>query len=189
MTGRARPRFRLYMAISLDGFIASRDGSVAWLEPYDPYQVGFGEFLSTVGSIVMGRKSYEQMLGFGPWPYKGKRTVVMTRIALRPGTPDTETSAEPVAALADRLAQETTSGDIWVFGGGEVARAFLAARRLDTLELCVVPVLVGDGIALFGPPTPTSDLRLTMSRAYSNGLVRLDYDVLSGPNLGMSLRA
>jgi dihydrofolate reductase len=179
MTERNRPRLRLYMAISLDGFVASRDGAVRWLEPYDAYQVGFGEFLASVGSIVMGRKSYDQMREFGPWPYRGKRTVVMTRRALTPATPDTDASAEPVDALADRLVTETTSGDIWVFGGGEVARSFLSARRLDTLELCVVPILIGDGIALFGPGTCESGLRLTMLRQYANGLVRLDYDVLA----------
>ena len=178
MTASHRPRFRLYMAISLDGFVASRDGSVRWLEPYDAYEAGFGEFLATVRSIVMGRKSYEQMLGFGPWPYADKHTVVMTRIALRPATPDTEVSAEPIEMLADRLSEQTTGGDVWVFGGGEVARAFLAARRLDTLELCVVPILIGDGIALFGPGTPQSNLRLTTSRRYANGLVRLDYEIL-----------
>ena len=177
MTARHRPRFRLYMAISLDGFVASRDGSVRWLEPYDAYEAGLGEFLATIGSIVMGRKSYEQMLGFGPWPYADKHTVVMTRIALRPATPDTEVSAEPLETLADRLSEGTTRGDVWVFGGGEVAHAFLAARRLDTLELCVVPVLVGDGIALFGSGTPESNLRLTTSRRYANGLVRLDYEI------------
>jgi dihydrofolate reductase len=65
------------MAVSLDGFIASPDGSFRWLEPYDAYEVGFGEFLAEVGSIVMGRKSYDQMVGFGDGPYPGKRTVVM----------------------------------------------------------------------------------------------------------------
>ena len=117
MTARHRPRFRLYMAISLDGFVASRDSSVRWLEPYDAYAAGFGEFLATVGSIVMGRKSYEQMLGFGPWPYADKHTVVMTRIALRPATPDTEVSAEPIEMLADRLSEAPTGGDVWVFVG------------------------------------------------------------------------
>jgi dihydrofolate reductase len=168
------------MAISLDGFIASPDGGVSWLEPYDPYEVGFGEFLASVGAIVMGRKSYQQMLGFGPWPYGGKRTVVMTHSPLVASTPDTETSAAQVDALADVLARETRNGDVWVFGGGEVARAFLNARRLDTLELCVVPILIGDGIPLFGPGTPAVDLRLSMSWRYINGLVRLDYGVPAG---------
>ena len=173
------PRFRLYMAISLDGFIASLDGSVKWLEPYDPYSVGFGEFLAQTGSIVMGRKSYEQMLGFGPWPYEGKRTVVMTRNALVVSTPETEVSTEPVGVLADRLARETTGGDVWLFGGGEIARAFLNAGRCDALELCIVPVVIGDGIPLFGAGTQARGLRLTRAKHYDNGLVCLDYEVLA----------
>ena len=166
------------MAVSLDGFIASRDGSVRWLEAYDPYEVGFGEFLASVGAIVMGRRSYDQMLGFGPWPYGGKRTIVMTRRPLTPATPDTEATAEPVPVLAERLAAERN--DVWIFGGGEIARAFLAAGRLDTLELCIVPVLISEGIALFGPGTAPSNLRLTMTKPYANGLVRLDYEVAGG---------
>src|SRR5262245_7557711 len=172
-----RPRFRLYMAISLDGFIASSDGTVQWLEAYDPYEVGFGEFLSSVGAIVMGRRSYEQMITFGPSPWHEKRTIVMTRRPLQDAAAATSASSEPVETVADRLAAETAAGDVWVFGGSEVARAFLAAGRLDTLELCIVPHLIGKGIALFGDGTQPSNLRLTRSRQYSNGLVCLDYDV------------
>ena len=172
------PRFRLYMAISLDGFIASADGGVKWLEPYDPYSVGFGEFLAEIGSVVMGRKSYEQMLSFGAWPYEGKRTVVMTRTGFGATTPLTDVSSEPAGIVADRLARETTNGDVWIFGGGEVARAFLNQGRCDTLELCVVPVVVGEGIPLFGRGTLPRQLRLTRAKHYDSGLVCLDYDVL-----------
>jgi dihydrofolate reductase len=127
---------------------------------------------------VMGRRSYEQMLTFGPSPWDGKRTIVMTSRPLGNAAAATSASAEPAEAIADRLAAETTHGDVWVFGGGEVARAFLDAGRLDTLELCVVPHLIGQGIPLFGGGTPPSNLRLTRSRQYPNGLVCLDYDVL-----------
>jgi dihydrofolate reductase len=137
--------------------------------------VGFGAFLASVGAVVMGRRSYDQMLEFGPWPYGGKRTVVMTRRRLTPSTPDTEATAEPVTAIADRLAGDGC--DVWIFGGGEIARAFLAAGRLDTLELCVVPVVIGEGIPLFGAGTVPRNLRLTMTQPYPNGLVRLDYEV------------
>jgi dihydrofolate reductase len=178
MTVPNHPRFRLYMAISLDGFIASPDGSVHWLEAYDPFAVGFGEFLACVGAIVMGRKSYDQMLTFGPSPWDGKRTIVMTRRPLTDAPPATTASAEPVDAIADRLAAETKRGDVWVFGGGDVARAFLAAGRLDTVELCVVPHLIGEGIPLFGAGTRPSNLRLTRQREFPKGLVCLDYDVL-----------
>jgi dihydrofolate reductase len=170
------PRFRLNMALSLDGYIASPDGTVHWLEPYDPYEVGFGEFLAKIGTIVMGRRSYEQMLGFGPWPYAGKRTIVMTRRGLAPATPDTEISDAPVAALADQLRREA-GADIWVFGGAEIARAFLAARRLDTLELAIIPLVLGAGIPLFGPGTAFARLRPHLVWPYSNGIVQVHYDV------------
>jgi dihydrofolate reductase len=180
----SRPRFRLYVAVSLDGFIASVDGSIRWLEPYDPYDVDFTEFLSGIGSIVMGRRSHDQMLDFTAWPhgrkwpYEGKRTVVITRRPLREVTPDTETANEPLGDLADRLAAETTNGDIWVFGGGQIARTFLAAGRLDTIELCIVPHVVGDGIALFGPVVNQVDLRLISTRDYPKGLVRVNYEII-----------
>jgi dihydrofolate reductase len=173
------PRFRLYMAISLDGFIASADGGVKWLEPYDPYSVGFGHFLAEVGSVVMGRRSFEQMVSFGPWPYEGKRTIVMSRAGFAPTTPQTEVSSEPVDVVADRLARETTNGDVWIFGGGEIARAFFNQRRCNTLELCIVPVVVGDGIPLFGSGTLPRDLRLTSAKHFDSGLVCLTYDVLA----------
>jgi dihydrofolate reductase len=126
----------------------------------------------------MGRRSYDQMLGFGPWPYAGKRTVVMTRRSLTPTTPDTEISVATVETVADRLAAETRAGDVWVFGGGEIARAFLNARRVDTLELCVVPLVIGAGIPLFGPGTPPLALRLITARSYPKDLVRLDYEII-----------
>jgi dihydrofolate reductase len=104
--------------------------------------------------------------------------VVMTRRPLTPTTPDTEASSDPVETIAQRLARETTRGDVWVFGGGELARAFLAADRLDTLELCIVPVLIGEGLPLFGPGTRASNLRLTRMQPYANGLVCVDYEVM-----------
>jgi dihydrofolate reductase len=170
------PRFRLYLAISLDGFIASPDGGVSWLDPCDPYSVGFGEFLIEVGGIVMGRKSYEQALSFDSWPWGGKHIVVMTRRGLAPQTPDTEIASGPAEVVADRLRAEV-DGDIWIFGGAEVARAFLQARRCDTLELCIVPHVLGAGIALFGPGTPALDLARTRARHFDKGLVCLDYAV------------
>jgi dihydrofolate reductase len=178
MADRHRPRFRLYMAASLDGFIANADGGVEWLDPYDPYEVGFAEFVSAIGAIVMGRKSYEQMLAFGPWPYAGKRTIVMTRSPFTPTTADTETSDAPAEEIADRLAADTKQGDVWIFGGGEIARAFLRWGRVDTLELCIVPLVLGDGIALFGPGTRSGALKLKASRTYANGLVCLDYEIV-----------
>src|SRR5262249_16487553 len=108
-----------------------------------------------------------------------KRTVVMSRGSFPVTTPQTEVTSEPVDILADRLTGETEKGDVWIFGGGEVARAFLNQRRCDTLELCIVPVVIGDGIPLFGPGAQPRHLRLTRTRHFDSGLVCVDYDVLA----------
>ncbi len=173
------PRFRLYMAISLDGFIASPDGGVKWLEPYDPYSVGFGEFLTGIGSVVMGRKSFEQMLSFGPWPYEGKRTVVMTRGSFPVTTPQTEISSEPVDILADRLARETTQ---W--------RCLDLRRRRD--RACVpqsapmrhAGALRGSGRhrgrdSAVRPGHAAASIAADRAKHFDSGLVCLDYDVLA----------
>src|SRR5688572_18973330 len=170
------PRFRLNMALSLDGFIASPNGSVHWLEPYDPYEVGFGDFLKGIDTIVMGRKSYAQMLGFSPWPYRGKRTLVMTRGALAPASPDTEVTAKPVDELAEQLRREARQ-DVWIFGGSEIARAFLAAGRLDTLELAFIPLILGAGLPLLGPGTEMARVRPFQVWPYPSGIVQVHYDV------------
>lgn len=171
------PRFRLYIAVSLDGFVADAKGDVHWLDPYQSEDLGFDRFLGEIGAIVMGRATYDQAVGFSEWPYGGKRIVVMTHRPLTPSTPDTEVYAGPVEDLADRLARETATGDVWVLGGGKIARAFLAAGRLDTVELYVIPLLLGMGIPLFGPGTVPASLEPQHVQAYANGIVRLDYEV------------
>jgi len=80
------PRFRLYLAQSLDGFIADERGAVHWLTAYGEPE-GYAEFLAETGAIVMGRKSFDQMLSFGPWPYGERRTVVLTHRPLPEGAP------------------------------------------------------------------------------------------------------
>jgi dihydrofolate reductase len=72
------PLFRLYLAASVDGFIATPDGGVDWLEPYPAEDFGFDAFLPTIGTIVMGRTTYEQALRLGPWSFEGKHTIVLT---------------------------------------------------------------------------------------------------------------
>ncbi|AKB34455.1 Dihydrofolate reductase [Methanosarcina siciliae HI350] len=76
------PRIKLYITCSLDGFIARKGGSVDWLTEYEnrfETDYGYSEFYSSIGTVLMGRKTYEQVLGFGVWPYGGKNTYVFTR--------------------------------------------------------------------------------------------------------------
>lgn len=170
---------RLYIAVSLDGLIASRDGGIDWLDPFSAEDVGFERFLRDVGTIVMGRRTYDQILGFGSWPYPGKRTVVLTSRPLPPGGPAAETWVGKPGDLASSLRAEST-GDVWLVGGARTAQAFLAANLVDRLEIHVVPLILGRGIRLFAPVAERRPLVLDDTVAYDNGIVRLTYVVAGG---------
>lgn len=175
------PQIRLYIAVSVDGFIAPPDGSSNWLADYDANQYGYAEFIAGVSTVVMGRASYEEALGLGDWPWPGRRCVVLTsrRIAPPPEA-ELEVASGEVEGLAARLKQES-AGDIWLLGGAKAARPFLAAGLVDRLELFQIPVLLGDGIRLFEPGLPPHRLRLERTAAHAKGVVELIYASSSAP--------
>ena len=169
------PLLRLYIAVSVDGFIAPPDGSSAWLAEYDANQYGYADFIAGIATVVMGRRSYEEALGLGDWPWPGRRCVVLTsrRIAPPPGAA-VETASGDVEELAARLKQES-AGDVWLLGGAKAARPFLAAGLVDRLELFQIPVLLGDGVRLFEAGLPGRQLRLEGAKPHEKGVVELLY--------------
>lgn len=171
------PRTVYYAAASADGFIAARDGGVSWLDPFNSPELGHGAFLARVGAVVVGRATYDQMLGFGPWPYAGRRGLVVTS---RPivGLPEGVGAilpAELPAALAGLRAR--TPGDVWIVGGGRTARLCLDAGLVDELELYLVPRLLGDGVPLLERREAFARLRLLETRAFSSGVTLVRYAV------------
>jgi dihydrofolate reductase len=170
------PRFHVYIAASLDGRIADGNGSVDWLDPYPGEAYGYDAFIAGIGTVVMGRTSFEQALAFGEWPYPGRRSIVLThRPARAPAGAEVEIRAGDVAALADELAHASSDGrDVWIMGGGNVIRQFLDAGRVDRLEIYVVPVLLGAGPPLFPDGAP-HDLALEAATALAGGVARLVY--------------
>ena len=170
-----QPRIRLYLALSIDGYIADAKGGVDWLHPYENEEVGFKAFLTEIDIIISGRATYEQAVGFGEWPYSGKRVVVLTNRPLAASTPaGVERSSGDIRKLAATLKQDSQR-DIWLLGGALVAQDFLAADLIDTFELYVVPVILGDGIRLFGRAETARTLRLIDTRHHNNGIVGLIY--------------
>jgi dihydrofolate reductase len=168
------PRFRVYIATSLDGFIATPDGGVAWLERFEGQDFGYEAFAAGIGTIVMGRTTFEQVLGFGDWPYSGKRTVVLS--ARRdPELPHEARGASDAGALVHEL-RAGAGGDVWILGGARTIATFLELGAVDALELFVMPLLLGAGIRLFEPGTAAT-LRLTGTTTYPIGAVRLLYEV------------
>ena len=169
----ARPAFRVYIAQSVDGCIATVDGAVEWLDPFPVEDFGFDAFMETVGTIIMGRVSYEQARGFGRWPYAGKRTVVLSSRPLDDPPSGVERWRGSASALADELAVDT-GGDVWVLGGARTIAGFLDLGRIDRLEIFVIPVLLGGGIPLFVASEPRA-LRLVGAEPLGHGTVKLEY--------------
>lgn len=173
-----QPRLIVYIAASADGYIATIDGGIDWLAAYDAAQYGYGEFLASVGAIVMGRTTYDGVLGSGPWPYPGKKAYVLTH---RPLTPPPGVDAEPFDDL-DRLLETLRrpgGPDVWIEGGGMTIRALLDRGAVDRLDIYVIPILLGDGIRLFPPSPMRHGLTLDASRAFPDGVVGLSYRVES----------
>lgn len=164
----------MFIATSLDGFIARADGGIDWLPPPVPGDdFGFGAFMATVDALVMGRKTYETALGFGDWPYVGTRVIVLGHGApvSRHGE---EHTAEPPAALVARLGGQGVRR-IYVDGGATI-RSFLAADLIDDVTLTLIPVVLGAGIPLFAGGTEHR-FALEDSRVHPSGMVQLRYRV------------
>lgn len=169
-------RFRAYLAASLDGYIASADGTVEWLHAYFSPEIDFAAFERSIGATVVGRRTFDgAMQGRG-----GKSLVVLTHRPLPPKAAAAGAVAfagdlrELAATLRAKLAK--TGKDVWLMGGGELLRAFAAADLIDRLELAVLPITLGQGVPLFPRHGDgMRPLRLVESKALANGVVTLTY--------------
>jgi len=165
---------RAHLAASVDGFIAARDGSVAWLAPYRSLSEGTEAFLAGIGTLVMGRATYESLRGQGGWPYGGRRCLVVTSRTIDTAPEGVEPWLGDLAMLAEEL-RDAPGGDVWVVGGGKAIRAFLDLGAIDYLDLFVVPLLLGGGRPLFLPSEIGTRLSLLTGKVYPDGIVRLSY--------------
>ncbi len=168
------PRFRIFIAQSLDGYIARPDGAIDWLRPFDSVDYGYESFLTEIGTIVMGRKSYELTCSFGEWPYAAARTLVVTSNALVDAPPNVTRVGPEVGRLVTAL-RAAGGKDVWVMGGAMTIGAFLEGQVIDRIDLFVVPVLLGYGVPLFSGGRPDTPLKFAGTQTYDKGLVRLSY--------------
>ena len=163
----------LGVGISLDGYIARPDGAVDFL--FMPKDYSMAPFFSTVDTAIMGRKTYEAGLKMGGSPGSfGMPCYILSR-SLPPGGRDGViiTKQRPAALLAQ--IRKRRGKNIWLMGGGKLAREFLKADLVDELYLGVVPVLLGEGIPLFPAGFPQRDFKLVKNESYSKGLIALTY--------------
>jgi dihydrofolate reductase len=171
----------VYIATSLDGFIARADGDVSWLDPYSQdadQDYGFGEFFGSVDCLVMGRATFEKVLSFDAWGYRSKRVVVLSHgeVAIPEGiAASTESMSGSPVEVVERLAARGYK-HLYIDGGATI-RGFLAAKLVDALILTRVPLLLGSGISLFGDLAEEILLEHVSTRQFPTGLVQSEYRV------------
>lgn len=169
----------IYMfAMSLDGFIARKDGRFDWLEAFPAdADFDFPSFEASVTGIAMGRGSYDAARREAEWHYSRWPVLVATGRPLTDAPEGVEAIRGGPAEQVRRLRECGADGRIWLFGGGDLARQYLEAGLLDTVEIGIIPVILGDGIPAFGGAQADRWLDLDFARPLKNGAIHARYRV------------
>jgi len=173
---RAR-RVRYQVAMSLDGYIAAPNGEADWIVMDD--DIDFKALFAQFDTFLVGRKTFEAMGGRAMGGGKGTKTIVFSRTLKPHDHPRVTVVADRIAETVAALRAEKGT-DIWLFGGGSLFRSLLAAGVVDTVEVAIMPVLLGAGTPLLPSPASAATLTLTGHKVYpKTGIVLLEYAVTS----------
>ena len=167
----------LFIAMSLDGYIAKANGDINWLSIVDnpPEDYGYKEFLSNVDTVIMGRKTYEKVLSFGiDFPHKDKKCYVAseTKVGM---DENVEYCSRNLKDLISEL-RNSDGKNIFIDGGAEIVNELLKLNCIDEYIISIVPVLLGSGIRLFNNERPECMLKLKSVTGYKTGLVKVWYE-------------
>jgi dihydrofolate reductase len=168
----------VFVGTSVDGFIARKNDDLDFLpENCEPH--GYTEFIASVDAIVMGRKTFEKVLTFGSWPYGEKRVVVLSSHAIDLSVVSGGVVEQMAGEPAEIVAQLAARGihNLYIDGGVTIQR-FLRAGMIQRLVITRVPVLIGEGVPLFGSLAHDVRLRHAATRHYPSGLVQSEYEVV-----------
>ena len=173
----------LHVVSSIDGFIATRDNTISWLEsPSDAYEKGVpedtgAEVVNTIDCYVLGSRTYEHALQLG-WPYGDTPTVVVTNRKLSTTKKSVEFYSGDLTALVKEVLAPRYR-NIWMVGGAALGQSFLKLGLVDEIRLMIAPVLLGEGLHLFGDAGLETRWRLKDVVAYRTGFVELTYAIQS----------
>lgn len=168
----------LYIATSVDGYIARPDGAVDWLSVSEQAgeDYGYAEFYDSVDALIMGRNTYEFCTAVEEWPYPGKPSFVFTGRSLPTQRSDvavlTGDVRQGLRAIADQGYRT-----LWLVGGGQLIQAFCQHNLIDEFMIFQIPILIGTGISLFQEFPHDIPLKLISTTSYPSGVVRMNYEI------------
>jgi dihydrofolate reductase len=169
----------LYIAMSLDGYIAKEDGSIDWLSMVDTpgEDYGYAEFVKSVGTIIMGRKTYEKILSLGAgYLHRDKTNYVLSNE--KTGSDENVTFYSGSLEELILKTKQKENGHIFIDGGASVVHALLSHHLIEECVISIIPVILGGGIRLFQDGLPETKLTLISSEAFPSGLVQLWYQCI-----------
>jgi len=169
-----------YIAVSLDGFIARKNGNIDWLTEIDNLDsfedYGYDEFYQTIDCLIMGSNSFTSIIKYEPWPYADKKVFVLSHAINEVAPQDVdkyEIYSGSISALITKLQKQ--GYDHISIDGGQTIQSFINEGLINELTITTIPILLGEGIPLFGKVANDIKLKLVESKAYENGYVKNSY--------------
>jgi dihydrofolate reductase len=166
----------LYIATSIDSMIADKDGDINWLSEFSDSDYGYSEFFLSIDTILMGNKTYQQVLGFAPeFIYKNTECFVFTKNKELENDGNVEFIHSDFEQFINKLKNERSRKDIWLVGGGEINAIFLENNWIDEFRIFIMPLVLGNGVPLFSKMDKQIGLSLKETKKYKSGAIELKY--------------
>ena len=166
----------LYIAMSLDGYIAKPSGDIGFLSivEQEGQDYGYNDFVDTVDTVIIGRKTYDKVIAMGfEYPHTDKDVYILTRTP-KPAVGNFKFYTDDIVQLVSRLKSQSGK-NIYCDGGAEVANELMKNNLVDEFVISIIPILLGEGIRLFKDGRPEQTLELVSSKSFEKGLTQLHY--------------
>ena len=173
----------VFIATSLDGFIARKNNELDWLpqEKVEDEDTGFEKFMDSVDGLVMGSGTFKTVLSFGDWPYT-KPVVVLSNSLSQEDIPSELSGKVRISNLAPEEIVKELEKEGWMrtyVDGGLVVQSFIRAGLIEDIIVTIIPVLIGEGRSLFGSLEKDIQLKLIRSQAFGSGMVQNHYQIIN----------